>query len=78
MKKAEQTITHTEILVRAIRSFQDEIEELQRKASYLGPAADEGFTAMTMEIVEQLTDPLIKKLEALKELYLIETGTEYV
>ena len=77
-KKNTPIITHAEILVRAIRSFQEEIEELQRKPSYLGPGADEEFTAMTMEMVGSLTAPLLQKLDALKDMYRIETGTEYV
>lgn len=77
-KKTTPIITHAEILVRAIRSFQDEIEELQKKPSYLGPGADEEFKAMTMDMVKSLAAPLLQKLEALKELYRIETGTEYV
>ena len=77
-KKNTPIITHTEILVRAIRSIEDEIERWQCGPSNLGPAADEGFADTVREMVEASTAPLIKKLEALKEMYRIETGTDYV
>lgn len=68
MKKQNISINHTEILCYAIKAVQAEINDWNAKCS--GHA---GFE----EILEQATSRLIPKLEALKELYRIETGTEY-
>ena len=77
-KKTTPIITHTEILVRAINSIQEEIERWQSGQSNLGPAADEEMIEVVREMVRTSTAPLTKKLEALKEMYRIETGADYV
>lgn len=61
-------ITHTEILARAIDSVKREVGTWEEKAQK-NPAVSEQ--------VKILTDPLLKKLEALETMYIYETGTEY-
>ena len=64
-------ITHTEIISRAIRSVKEEIADWRLKCEGLAP---EHLEAMFNESTEGLRD----KLEALKQMYRFETGTEYV
>lgn len=72
MAKNKPIITHTEILVRAIRSIEDEIDNMKKKC--------EG--RMEEALVKQICDDYIAertpKLDALKEMYRIEVGVEYV
>ena len=68
MKKATPIIKHVEILSRAIRSIEDEIHE-QEKAMGDNPQ----FKDMLAAFVAERTP----KLEALKEMYRIETGNDY-
>ena len=66
--KTEPVITYTEILARAITSVENEIEEWHRKAA--------GFPKEQREtMIAQATKEPVRKLEALKILYSIETGT---
>lgn len=68
MKKTAPIITHTEILSRAIRSVEDEIRE-QEEAMGDNPQ----FKDMLAAFVAERTP----KLEALKEMYRVETGNDY-
>ena len=70
-KKTTPIITHTEILVRAIHSIEAEIAEWRTKC--------EGVPQEQLEAMFSIaTAELRNKLDALKQLYLIETGTDYV
>ena len=64
-KKTEPIITHTEILSRAIRSIEDEITEWHSKGDNF-----------PQELIAKATEEPRAKLEALKALYRIETGTD--
>lgn len=69
-RKPTPIITHTEILSRAIRTVEAEIDEWRRRcAGFPQEERDALFNAST--------DELRRKLETLKQMYLIETGTEY-
>lgn len=69
-KKATPIITHTEILARAIRSIDTEIDKWRDCCKGLPKEqADSYFDASTRE--------LRAKLETLKTLYRIETGADY-
>lgn len=70
-KKTTPVITHTEILVRAIKSIEAEIDEWREK---FNGNPDVFMTGM----FEIATAELREKLVALKTLYLIETGTDFV
>lgn len=61
-------ITHTEILSRAIRSIEQEIEEWKARCEKLPDGA---------QMFEAATAGLSAKLDALKDLYRIETGNDY-
>lgn len=67
MKKEAPIITHTEILSRAARSIELEIEDWERKAESLPGAAG---------MFDQVISGLREKLEALRTLYHIETGSD--
>lgn len=67
MKKEVPIITHIEILSRAARSIELEIEDWERKAESLPSSA---------EMLDQVTKGLREKLEALRTLYRIETGSD--
>lgn len=66
MKKEAPIITHTEILSRAARSIELEIEDWERKESLPGAAG----------MLDQVISGLREKLEALRTLYHIETGSD--
>ena len=67
--KTSPIITYAEILSRAIRTFEDDIEEWRRKVENLPQEQrDTMFTAATKELTE--------KLDTLKTLYRIETGSD--
>lgn len=69
-KKATPIITYTEILNRAIRTVEAEIDEWRRRCS--------GFPQEEREqMFRRATEVLRSKLDALKEMYRIETGVEY-
>lgn len=68
MKKTTPVITHVEILSRAIRSIEDEIRN-QKEVMGDIPECQDMLAAYIAE-----REP---KLEALKEMYRIETGTDY-
>jgi hypothetical protein len=69
-KKSAPVITYTEILNRAINSIQAEVEDWRSKCeSFPKDQAEALFTQATAE--------LVSKLEALKQLYAIETGADY-
>ena len=69
-KKSTPIITHTEIINRAINSVKAEIADWHNKCESLPqPIRD--------EMIAQSTTLLQEKLEALKEMYRIETGTDY-
>lgn len=67
-KKTTPIITHTEILCHAIRNIENEI---RNQESYMGGIPECG--AMLKAYVSERKP----KLEALKEMYRIETGTDY-
>lgn len=69
-KKNVPTITHTEILCRAIRSLEDEIKGWEKKFENLPIEQANAFRASVIE-------PLLPKVEMIKSLYRIETGEEY-
>lgn len=75
MAKNEPILTHTEILCFAIRHLNHEIEDIKRKGENL--AERTGNKEMADDIVTHLTAPLTPKLEALLQMYRIETGTDY-
>ncbi|MEF2660186.1 MULTISPECIES: hypothetical protein [Eubacteriales] len=62
------SITHTEILARAAQNIEAEIRTWEVAVSGNPEAA---------EIAAPMIGPLREKLEAVKTLYRIETGTEY-
>lgn len=66
-KKTAPIITYTEILARAIRTIEAEIEGW--KVCFPLDKAEALFTKATAE--------LVAKMDALKQLYSIETGTDY-
>ena len=76
MAKNEPVLTHTEILCFAIRHLKSEIEDIKRKGENL--AKRTGNQEMADGIIAALIEPLAPKLEALKQMYRIETGTDYV
>lgn len=61
------TITHTEILARAIRSIELEIAGWREKCE-----------GLPEKVFKDATANLFEKREALCTLYRIETGTDYV
>ena len=67
-KKQESMITYTEILSRAIRQMQEELESWETRMA--------GKPGME-EYIEAKRDELCPKIEAAKTLYKIETGTDY-
>lgn len=75
MAKNEPILTHTEILCFAIRHLQSEIEDIKRKGQNLADRT--GNKEMADGITNTLIAPINPKLEALKEMYRIETGTDY-
>ena len=71
MAKNHPIITHTEIINRAIQSINAEIDEWRERCKGLSKEqADTYFEATTKELRE--------KLDALKTLYRIETGKDFV
>lgn len=70
-KKNDPILTHTEILCFAIHHLEHEIEDIKSRGSNLPKDIADG-------LVSALIQPLTPKLEALKDLYRIETGEEYV
>ena len=75
MAKNEPILTHTEILCFAIRHLNAEIEDIKRRGDDI--AERSGNREVADDIVAHLTAPITPKLEALKEMYRIETGTDY-
>lgn len=67
-KKPTPIITYTEILCRAIRSIEAEIRNQQ---NYMGGIPE------CENILRAFAEERTPKLEALKEMYRIETGTDY-
>ena len=68
MKKPTPVITHVEVLCRAIRSIEDEIRNQEEALGEIPECKD----MLATYIGER--EP---KLVALKEMYRIETGTDY-
>lgn len=67
-KKQPACITYTEILSRAIRQMEDELESWENRMA--------GKPDME-EYIEAKRSELCPKIEAAKKLYQIETGTDY-
>ena len=67
-KLTNPVITQTEIIARAIGSVESEIQEWEERAAGRPEA---------QAAVAEMTRPLRNKLEALRILYLYQTGTEY-
>lgn len=63
--KTNPIITYTEILARAIRTIEDEIAEWHNKGDNF-----------PQELIAKATEEPRAKLEALKTLYRIETGSD--
>lgn len=74
-KKPEPVITHTEILCCAIRHLESELKDIECRGERL--AERTGNKEMADGIVAALSEPLLPKLDALKKMYHIETGTDY-
>ena len=74
-KKNEPILTHTEVLCFAIRHLESEIKDIKLKGEKLFERT--GNREMADGITNTLIEPLTPKLEALKELYRIQTGTDY-
>ena len=71
MAKKTPIITHTEIITRAIQSYEAEIDEWRdRCKGFPQDQADSYFEAATKDLRE--------KLDALKIMYRMETGTDFV
>lgn len=69
-KQPEPTITHVEIYSRAIRNILDEIKTWEDRC--------EGFPQEQKDdMVSRSTAHLRPKLDALKEMYRFESGSEY-
>lgn len=69
-RKVTPIITHTEIIARAAKSIEREIEELRERCNVLPKEqADVYFDMSAKELVE--------KLDALKTMYRFETGTDF-
>ena len=64
-KQQEPMITYTEILSRAIRQMQEELESWENRM------------AGKQDFIEVKREELYPKIEAAKMLYKIETGTDY-
>ena len=75
MAKNEPVLTHTEILCLAIRQLQSDIEDIKRRGESL--AEKTGNKEMANDIVAKLIAPITPKLEAIKEMYHIETGSNF-
>ena len=69
MKKNQPAITHTEIICYAIRHLETEANNMKKRC--------EGKPELN-ESLEYFLAQQAPKLEALKELYRIETGVEYI
>lgn len=73
--KNEPVLTHTEILCFAIRHLEEEIADIERRGENI--AEQTGNIEMARGIADALIAPIIPKLDALKQMYRIETGTDY-
>lgn len=71
LQKPAPIITHVEIYARAIRNLLDEIEVREGLCKSVCEA-ERGL------IADRLTSDLYPKLDALKDMYLFESGTDYV
>lgn len=74
-KKTTPILTHAETLCFAIRHLNHEIEDIKRRGEKL--AERTGNKEMADDLTNALIEPLTPKLEALREMYRIETGTDY-
>lgn len=68
MAKTLPKVTHVEIYVRAIMSYEAEIKEWTEKCKEKEEA---------QSLLAQITELLEEKIEYIKRLYEIETGVEY-
>lgn len=71
MPKSKPIITHTEIISRAIRSIETEIDKWRDCCKGFPEEQAESF-------FDASTKDMRAKLDALKQMYLIETGTNYI
>ena len=69
MKKTAPVITHTQTLCYAILHLENEIDNMKKRCE--GKPGGEEFIKMHL-------DQFGPQLDALKEMYRIETGVEYV
>lgn len=74
-KKTTPFITHTEILCLAIQAVSRKLHEYDEMVDSCGNIADREMAA---ELRDQHAAIYAPKLEALKSLYKIETGTDFV
>lgn len=70
MSKTLPKVTHVEIYVRAIMSYEAEIKNWQEKLK------DDSRPEM-QDLMNRATELLKEKIEYIKRLYEIETGVEY-
>lgn len=70
-KRSNPVITHTEILCLAIAQLQNQVQVYTEKARQL----PEGHP--NIELMEEMAAPLKSKMDAIKTLYMMETGVEY-
>lgn len=68
-KKTTPIITHTEILARAIRTVEAEIDDWRSKCEFVPESRKEAA-------FEFATQELREKLDVLKVMYRLETGTD--
>lgn len=69
-RQTDPIINHTEIYSRAIRNILDEIKSWEDRCKNLPKEERDS-------IISEFSAPLTPKLDALKELYRIESGNEY-
>ena len=70
-KRSNPVITHTEILCLAIAQLQNQVQAYAEKASQFPKAHP------NVELLEAMADSLKAKIDAIKTLYMMETGVEY-
>ena len=69
-RKVTPIITHTEIIARAANSIERELKELRERCNMLPKEQADAYFVMSAK-------ELVEKLDALKTMYRIETGTDF-
>ena len=70
-KKPEPVITHTELLNLAYRTLEREVQEWRNTLAKAGHATEEDEAN-----VEAICSVQLRKMEAIRQMYFYETGTE--